>query len=140
MEAHVSRHPKGRKAEGPRGRIGLLGPVGLLALLGPLGLLGSAQTTPPQTKPQDKPQVFRAEANLVRVDAHVLKDGKPVTDLQMSDFEILEDNVPQKIEQFEYVRADRPQSAIPVEPSSSAAGMELAADPRNRLFVLFLDA
>ena len=146
MEAHVSRHPKGRKAEGPRGRIGLLGPVGLLGLLGvlsplgPLGLLGSAQTTPPQPKPQDKPQVFRAEANLVRVDAHVLKDGKPITDLQMSDFEILEDNVPQKIEQFEYIRADRPQSAIPVEPSSSAAGMELAADPRNRLFVLFLDA
>lgn len=98
------------------------------------------QTPPPQTPPPGQRQVFRTEANLVRVDAHVLKDGKPITDLKASDFEILEDGVLQKVEQFEYVRVDRPQSAVPVEPSSSAAGFELARDPRNRLFVFFLDA
>ncbi len=99
----------------------------------------SAQTAPPQ-EPAAKRQVFRTEANLVRVDVHVLKDGKPITDLRAADFELLEDGVAQKIDQFEYIRVDAPQSAPAVNPSSTAAALELAADPRNRVFVLFLDA
>jgi hypothetical protein len=48
--------------------------------------------------------------------------------------------VSQTIETFEYVRTDRPLGVTPIEPSSSAAALELAADARNRVFVLFLDA
>jgi VWFA-related protein len=75
----------------------------------------------------------------VRVDATVLSDGRPVTDLTAADFQVFENGVLQKIETFEYIRTDRPIGTTPVEPSSSAAGFELAADPRNRLFILFLD-
>ena len=143
MEAHVTAdqgagEPESRGARGlSRDRVNRSF-VALIIAAAALAV-SSAQTPPPQKPPADQRPVFRSEANLVRVDAHVLKDGKPVTDLTATDFEILEDGVIQKIESFEYVRADRPQSAIAVEPSSSAAGFELATDPRNRLFVLFLD-
>jgi VWFA-related protein len=93
---------------------------------------------PPQ--PAEQRQIFRARANFVRVDATVLRNGKPVTDLAAADFQVFENGVLQKVETFEYVRTDRPLGVTPIEPSSSAAGFEAAADPRNRLFILFLDA
>lgn len=92
----------------------------------------------PQQPPQQRP-VFRTEANLVRVDVHVLKNGGPVPDLTEDDFEVLEDGVRQKIESLEFVRVEAPGSRIGSEPSSTAAAMDLAADPRNRVFILFLD-
>ncbi len=95
----------------------------------------SAQTAAPQPR-----QIFRTEANLVRVDVHVLKDGKPITDLTAADFELLEDGARQTVDQFEYIRAAAPQARAVVNPSSSAAALDAAADPRNRVFILFLDA
>ena len=86
-----------------------------------------------------RPPVFRTEANLVRVDIHVLKNGGPVADLDEDDFEVYEDNARQKIASLEFIRVEAPQSGVPVAPSSTAAAFELAADPRNRVFVLFLD-
>jgi VWFA-related protein len=96
------------------------------------------QQTPPPAD-QQRPPVFRTEANLVRVDIHVLKDGGPVPDLEEDDFEILEDGVRQKIASLEFVRVEPPGSRIPTEPGSTAAAMDLASDPRNRVFILFLD-
>lgn len=113
-------------------------PVVLTLLSSVLAAALAAQTPPPQDTPPPR-QVFRTEANLVRVDVHVLKDGKPVTDLKVDDFELREDGVRQKIESLEYVRVDAPQSAVTVNPGSTAAGFDLAADPRNRVFLLFLD-
>src|SRR6266850_223942 len=55
---------------------------------------------PPQPPPQP---TFRAEANYVRVDVFPTRDGAPVTDLTAADFEVFEERVPQKIEQFERV-------------------------------------
>jgi VWFA-related protein len=101
--------------------------------------VSSAQTPPPQKPPADQRQIFRTEANLVRVDVHVLKDGGPVADLKEEDFEVLEDGARQKIASLEFIRVEAPQSGIPVAPSSTAAAFELAADPRNRVFVVFLD-
>src|SRR5215470_20119561 len=46
---------------------------------------------------------FRTEANYVRVDVFPTRDGAPIADLAATDFEVLEDRVPQKIEQFERV-------------------------------------
>jgi VWFA-related protein len=60
-----------------------------------------AQQQSPPSKDQD--DVVRISTNLVQVDVTVTKDGKPVTDLQAEDFEILEDGKPQKISNFSYV-------------------------------------
>src|SRR6476659_11083277 len=61
---------------------------------------------PPQTQNQtgdDKDDVVRITTNLVQVDAVVLKDGKPVTNLTPEDFEIYEDGKRQTITSFAYI-------------------------------------
>ena len=112
---------------------------------------GTAQQTPPppqtsspqqtqQTPQQPQPPVFRTETNFVRVDAYPLRDGKPLQDLKLEDFEIFEDGVAQKIEAFEHVviRSAGPQETRR-EPSSQRESLQEAANPRNRVFVIFLD-
>lgn len=106
-------------------------------------LLAQAAGPPPASSPPQPPQQpprFRAETNLVRVDAFATRGGVPVQDLSAADFEILEDNTPQKIDSFEHivVTPAGPQEAL-VEPSSVAAANQLAADPRRRVFVIYLD-
>ncbi len=105
-------------------------------------LLGAQAQTPPE-KPQDpaeQPPKFRVEANFVRVDAYPLRDGKPVLDLKAEDFEVFEDGVAQKIESFEHVvvRPAGPQDGR-VEVSSQRESQQAAANPRNRVFVIFID-
>jgi VWFA-related protein len=91
----------------------------------------------PQTPPQP---TFRTEANYVRVDVFPTKDGGPVTDLTRDDFEVLEERVPQTIEQFERIaiRGNLPQN-LRAEPNSVEAGRQAAQNPRARVFVVFLD-
>ena len=64
---------------------------------------------------QPAPRPFTTEVNYVRVDMYPTTGDKPVTDLQQSDVELLEDGVPQKIVQFEHVSVDspRPQTLRP---------------------------
>src|SRR5919204_3284954 len=83
---------------------------------------------------------FRTEANYVRVDAYPIHDGGPVDDLAAADFEILENGVPQRIEQFEHVviRGSVAQE-LRAEPNTVRESRAMAADPRARVFVLFLD-
>jgi VWFA-related protein len=104
--------------------------------------LSQAAATPQQTppQPQQPPPRFRVETNLVRVDAYATKDGVPVQDLTAADFEISEDNAPQKIDTFEHivVRTGGPQEER-AEPTSVTAANALAADPRRRVFVVYLD-
>lgn len=94
---------------------------------------------PDQGEPQ-RPPTFRTEANFVRVDVYPTKDGKPVQGLTAEDFEVFEDGVPQTIQSFEHVLTSPagPQ-AQRSEPSSIEESRQLAANPRNRVFVLFLD-
>lgn len=110
----------------------------LAAALG-LALVRGDQSQVPET-PQAQPPTFRLDASYVRVDAYPTVDGKVVTDLTADDFELLEDGVPQRIEQFERVDLAR---ATPREerrdPNTIAEGREQAADPRRRVFVIFLD-
>ena len=77
---------------------------------------------------------------MVRVDAYPLKDGKPVFDLKAEDFEVFEDGALQKVETFEHVvvRPAGPQSDR-VEVSSQRESNQAAANPRNRVFIIFLD-
>ncbi|MBZ5559711.1 MAG: VWA domain-containing protein [Acidobacteriia bacterium] len=96
-------------------------------------LAALAQTQAPQP-------TFRTEANYVRVDAYPTKDGAPVTDLTQADFDVFENGVTQKIEQFERVviRAAGPQETR-VEPNTIRESLALAQSARARVFVLFLD-
>src|SRR5471030_2962385 len=96
------------------------------------GFSRTSQTQPPPT--------FHTEAKYVRVDIYPTKDDAPVTDLTQADFEILEGNAPQKIEQFEHVvvRGGTPQD-LRREPNSVEEGRQAAQNPRARVVVLFLD-
>src|ERR1051325_6020090 len=57
-----------------------------------------------QAVSQEQDEVVRVRSNEVRLDV-VVKDkkGRPIRDLKASDFEILEDGVPQKVESFRFV-------------------------------------
>ena len=102
---------------------------------------GTSQAPPPpSSQPPQQPPRFRTETNLVRVDVYASKGGVPIQDLTAADFEVSEDNTPQKIESFEHivVRTGGPQGAL-VEPTSVTAANQLAADPRRRVFVVYLD-
>ncbi|MBP8275138.1 MAG: VWA domain-containing protein, partial [Acidobacteria bacterium] len=104
-----------------------------------------AQTPPAQAAAQtpqtQRPPVFRADANFVQVDAYPMKDGRIVTNLEQTDFEILEDGKPQKIEAFELVKVQPfTPDAERRDPNTQEEGNTLAADAKNRLFVIYLDA
>jgi VWFA-related protein len=83
---------------------------------------------------------IRTGVNLVRVDVFPTRDGKPVMDLKADDFEVFEDGAAQRVETFEHVvaRPAGPQSAR-VEPGSQREMVQAAANPRTRVFVVFLD-
>jgi VWFA-related protein len=98
------------------------------------------QTAEEQKKQEQPRPAFRTETNFVRVDAYALQDGVPVHDLRAEDFEVLEDGVPQKVQSFEHVliTAAGPQDSR-IEPNSVREGEQAAAQPRNRVFIIFLD-
>ena len=103
--------------------------------------LGAHRQPAPQPATNEPAQPrFRAGANLVRVDAYVLADGVAVTDLTIEDFEVLEDNVSQRLESFQLVqpRGPAPQNERR-EPNTVAESREMARDADSRVFVLFLD-
>ena len=94
-----------------------------------------------QTKPQDpqRPPTFRTEANFVRVDVYATRDRVPIKDLTLEDFEVLEDGVPQKIDSFEHVLAIRGPQTARTQPSSQRDMLQALANPRSRVFLVFLD-
>ena len=91
--------------------------------------------------PQDPTTpTFRSGANYVRVDMYATRDGEAVQDLQASEVEVLENGVPQKIEDFEHVVVRQPGVPTPPRrPEDLRTSREAAADPRSRVFVIFLD-
>jgi len=102
-------------------------------------LLVLAQSpSPPASSPQQPPR-FRGGTNLVRVDAFATKGGVPVQDLKADDFEILEDNTPQKIDTFEHIVIEPAGPDARVDPSSVTQAIQMAADPHRRVFVIYLD-
>jgi VWFA-related protein len=83
---------------------------------------------------------FRSGANYVRVDMYATRDGQPIEDLKPDEVEVLEDGVVQKVEAFEHVRvAPAGPQELRREPQSVRESREMAADPRARIFVIFLD-
>jgi VWFA-related protein len=89
---------------------------------------------PPQQPP------IRTGTTLVTVDVYPTRDGVTVEGLTAGDFEVHEDGKPQTIERFEFVRieAGATEEAIQ-DPGNERDMLARVADPRRRLFVLFLD-
>jgi VWFA-related protein len=82
---------------------------------------------------------FRTGANYVRVDMYATRDGRPVEDLKQDEVDILEDGVLQKVDAFEHVKVRTAPEDARVEPNNLADSRRMAADPRARVFVIFLD-
>jgi VWFA-related protein len=84
---------------------------------------GQRRPKPPQTNQQQparpsEEETVRITTNLVQVDAVVTdKGGKPVTDLQPEELQILEDDKPQKITNLSYVTLDSVGVSKPAEPA-----------------------
>ena len=103
---------------------------------------GQAQATTQKPAPQDpqKPPVFRGGTNFVIVDAYPRRDGRIVEGLKAADFQILEDGKPQQVDTLEFIRVEpHTPDADRIDPNSQADANRQAADPRNRVFVLYLD-
>ena len=101
-------------------------------------LAGRAGQAPPQDRPLP---TFRTDANYVRVDVYATaRDGATVGDLRREEFQLLEDRVPQTIDQFSPV-VIRAAGGSPVraDPRTPEESQQAAADARARLFVVFLD-
>ncbi len=104
-----------------------------------LAALSAAEAPSGQTQPRQPP--IRRQANYVRVDVYPTRDGVPITDLRAEDFEVFENGERQTVSAFEYVSVTSagPQ-AQRVDPPSVDAARQAAANPRSRVFVIFLDA
>ncbi|HWI18295.1 MAG TPA: VWA domain-containing protein, partial [Vicinamibacterales bacterium] len=100
-----------------------------------------ASPTPQPPGPDQQP-VFRAGINTVRVDVIVTdRQGNPVTDLKLEDFQIEEDGKPQKAETFRLIKVD-----TATQPGYTQRGIRTrndeetaAADENSRIFMFFLD-
>jgi len=96
---------------------------------------------PASTSPQQP--IFRAGTDLVRVDVTATgRDDEAVDDLQLADFEVTEDDVPQVVETMKFIRVDGARTSDLNEPlpirSREHALLEAARDD-VRLFGIFLD-
>jgi len=84
---------------------------------------------------------FRGGAVLVTVDAYPQEKGRIVEGLKAEDFEVFEDGKPQKVEAFDFVRVEpAPFEAARIDPKSIGEANAAAADPTNRVFIVYLDA
>ena len=100
----------------------------------------AAQAPAPQNPPDQQRQTFRREANYVRVDVFPTRAGAPLKGLSAADFEVLEDGVPQTIDNFEFVQVTgNIAQEHRQEPNTIQESREALRNPRARVFVLFLD-
>jgi VWFA-related protein len=120
----------------------VMGCVALVTARGPSAVSVPATAQTEQQKPTEAQQrpVFRGGTHFVRVDAYPAQNGKIVAGLSADDFEILEDGKPQKIESFDFIKFEGlSPEAERRDPASQQAGYDLAADPRYRVFVVYVD-
>ena len=106
-------------------------------------LLVTAAVAAQEQTPAPQQPIFRAGAELVRVDVTATTNGdEPVTDLQAADFEVSEDEVPQAVETIKFVRVDGMRTSNldePLEIRSKQHAILEAAREDVRLFAIFLD-
>src|SRR6185503_8515969 len=103
----------------------------------------AGQPAPPVIPGQDAQPVFRGGINFVRVDV-IATDNKaqPVLDLKQEEFEVLEDNQAQKVEQFRLIKVDgnpKPGDPPPREIRNRDDEESEAARDDVRIFAILLD-
>jgi len=108
------------------------------------GANSGAQQPAPQTPADPQQPVFRTGINFVRVDVILTdKNGNQITDLKASDFDVTEDNKPQKIETFKLIKLDGGvQESIKEPPRQIRTDFDEEAEAARddvRLFAIFLD-
>lgn len=105
--------------------------------------VGTEQDPPPQTPPPQQPTpTFRARVDSVSVDVMVSdRQGRPVTDLTIDDFEIRESSKVQKIDTFKFVEIleGTPGPTTSRDITSMADQDRETSRTDNRLLVIFLD-
>jgi VWFA-related protein len=109
----------------------------------PAGQAPTDQPAAPVIPGQDAPPVFRGGINFVRVDV-IATDGKGqhVTDLKQEEFEVLEDNQPQTVEQFRAIKVDgnpKPGDPPPRQIRNRDDEESEAARDDVRIFAILLD-
>lgn len=110
--------------------------IGIVACL--VGALGVSTSSAPQSS--QPPQVFRSGADLVYVDVYPRKADRVVEGLTAENFQITEDGKPQTVQTFEFIQFEpSPPDAERRDPNTAADGERQAADPKNRVFVIYLD-
>ncbi len=118
-------------------------PARRFVVLGLLGFALAAYRPAPQAQQPEgaqAPLVFRGGVNFVSVDVFPRRDGTFIEGLRADDFEVFEDGVRQAVESFEFVRIEpNPVDSERRDPTSQADGDRQAADPKNRVFVVYLD-
>lgn len=101
----------------------------------------AAQVVSQVQLPERQLPVFRTDAHFVRVDAYpTAKDGSIIRGLAANDFELTEDGTTQTIDSAEFIEYERwsPGSERP-EPRDQRESFRLAADPRYRVVVVYVD-
>lgn len=94
----------------------------------------------PVVTAQNPQQVFRAGTVFVNVDAYPRRDGRIVEGLTKADFEVKEDGKLQTVEAMEFVRVAPFDPFLELrDPNTAEESYRLARDPRNRVFVIYLD-
>ncbi|HET9269165.1 MAG TPA: VWA domain-containing protein [Vicinamibacterales bacterium] len=109
----------------------------------PAGQAPTDQPAAPVIPGQDAQPVFRGGINFVRVDV-IATDGKGqhVTDLKQEEFEVLEDNQAQTVEQFRAIKVDgnpKPGDPPPREIRNRDDEETEAARDDVRIFAILLD-
>jgi VWFA-related protein len=113
--------------------------VGALAITWPsqIPVVGHLSAAAPQ---DEQRPVFRGGASFVYLDVYPRRDGQVIEGLTKNDFEVTEDGKPQMIDTFQFIKYE---TAIPDaerrDPTSVADSERQAADPKNRVFVVYLD-
>jgi VWFA-related protein len=104
-------------------------------------VLPAAQVVSQNQLPERQLPVFRADSHFVRVDAYPTnRDGSVIRGLTAADFQLTEDGTTQAIDSAEFIEYERwsPGSERP-EPRDQRESFRLAADPRYRVVVVYLD-
>jgi VWFA-related protein len=111
-----------------------------VATLTALGAASVASQTPRPAEPTGQQPTFRTGVNYVRADVYPTTNGHIVRDLRPEDFELREDGAQQKLDSVRFIDPGPPTpQAVRVEPNSVAESRAAAADPRARLFIIFID-
>jgi VWFA-related protein len=104
-----------------------------------------AQPTQQTQTPAQQTPIFRAGTDVFRIDVYPRDNkGQFVPNLKSSDFQIFEDGVEQKIQNFTYVNGGRHFSELATTSARPTEGLILpkAAPPRDesgRIFIIFVD-